>query len=68
LGDDDRVISDCNRKFHFFSVNSSQEVTILILHVVTILENIVAMLENIVTALGGKMTIVDTLLTSFRVV
>jgi len=60
FGDGDRIISDYNRKFYFFIVNLSQEVTILFLHVVAMLENIVAMLENIMIALGGKMTIMDT--------
>jgi len=34
------LISDCNRNFHLFSVNSLQEVTFLGLYVVTILGNI----------------------------
>jgi len=50
-GDGEGVISDYNTHFHPFSVNSSQEVPFLFVHVR-------AMLGNIVIAIDGTMTII----------
>jgi len=59
--DGEGVISDCKKNFHFFSVNLSQEVTFLFLHVM-------AMLGNIAIAVSDKMTIVGTLFGGFGIV
>jgi len=53
LGDGNGVISDSFSNFYLSSVNSLQELTFLIL-------SVISMLENIVTALDGKITIMNS--------
>ena len=68
LDDGEGVIRNCHENFRLFSVNSSQEIFFLFLHVMAMLENIVTMFRNIVIALGGIMTIVGTVFGGFEVV
>jgi len=58
-------LSDYFKNFYFVSINSSQELIFLFLHVLAMLGNVVAMLGNIVIALGGRMAIMHTFFVGF---